>query len=312
MEVVVSCCTGLLAALCVAGILRALDESAARGRASRAAGVRGLAERVGAALGGCGLVASGGLGEAVLEVGRLRVRGREPFSGIDAQGALGATALMGACSAVAACAVSGSVAAAPIGFALPAAGAAAAGAARRRRERARLEEAMPEAFGALAVSLGSGYSLPQAMRYVGSHAEEPVRTEFMRVSFAVDCGVPAVEALDAMLGRLRAPGLDLVVLALKVSQRTGAPLGELLAEASRSVGERIELRRRLDVKTSQARMSARMVACMPMAMTALLSLLSPDFRSGLATPAGAGSVAVALALNAVAWGSIRKIMDVEL
>lgn len=285
MEVVVSCCTGLLAALCVAGILRALDESAARPRAPRAAGVRGLAERVGAALGGCGLVASGGLGEAVLEVGRLRVCGREPFSGIDAQGALGATALMGACSAAA---------------------------ARRRRERARLEEAMPEAFGALAVSLGSGYSLPQAMRYVGSHAEEPVRTEFMRVSFAVDCGVPAVEALDAMLGRLRAPGLDLVVLALKVSQRTGAPLGELLAEASRSVGERIELRRRLDVKTSQARMSARMVACMPMAMTALLSLLSPDFRSGLATPAGAGSVAVALALNAVAWGSIRKIMDVEL
>lgn len=50
------------------------------------------------------------------------------------------------------------------------------------------------------------------------------------------------------------------------------------------VGERIELKRRLDVKTSQARMSAHMVAAMPTGMCAVLALLSADFRRGLATP----------------------------
>ena len=170
---------------------------------------------------------------------------------------------------------------------------------------------MPEAFGSLAISLGSGYSLAQAMRFVGARSAEPIRTEFMRVSFAVDCGLSAPEALDAMLERLRAPGLELVVLALKVSKRTGAPLGELLAEAAELCRERLELKRMLDVKTSQARMSARLVAGMPVAMIGLLTLLSSDFRKGLGTTVGALSIVLALVLNAVAWTIIRKIMDVE-
>ena len=183
---------------------------------------------------------------------------------------------------------------------------------RRLRERARkLEVAMPEAFGSLAISLASGYSLPQAMRFVGARSAESIRTEFMRVSFAVDCGVPATEALDAMLERLNAPGLELVVLALKVSKRTGAPLGELLREAAQLCHERLELKRMLDVKTSQARMSARLVAGMPAAMIVFLTLLSTDFRAGLATTVGALSIVVALALNVGAWMVIRKIMRVE-
>lgn len=185
-------------------------------------------------------------------------------------------------------------------------------AGRIKSDAKRVEEAMPEAFGALAMSLGSGHSLAQGMRFVGSHAEEPVKTEFMNVSYSVDCGISAADALDEMLERIKAPGLDLVTLALKVSQRTGAPLKDLLAEASSMVGDRIELRRRLDVKTSQARMSAHMVALMPVAMIGILMLLSPDFRHGLATAAGAVSIAIALVLNAVAWTVIKNIMEVEL
>ena len=148
--------------------------------------------------------------------------------------------------------------------------------------------------------------------FVGAHAQEPVHTEFLRVAAAIDCGISATDALDDLLVRIDAPGLSLVTLALKVSQRTGAPLADLLSEASSMVGERIELKRRLDVKTSQARMSAHMVAAMPAGMCAVLALLSADFRRGLATPAGVGAVVLGLALNAVALVVIRRIMRVEL
>ena len=181
-----------------------------------------------------------------------------------------------------------------------------------RREQRDVEEAMPEAFTALSMSLASGHSLAQGMRFVGAHAQEPVHTEFLRVAAAIDCGISATDALDDLLVRIDAPGLSLVTLALKVSQRTGAPLADLLSEASSMVGERIELKRRLDVKTSQARMSAHMVAAMPAGMCAVLALLSADFRRGLATPAGVGAVVLGLALNAVALVVIRRIMRVEL
>ena len=199
----------------------------------------------------------------------------------------------------------------PLGFALGLVAPFAVGAARdgfeSRREQHDAEEAMPEAFTALSMSLASGHSLAQGMRFVGAHAQEPVHTEA-----AIDCGISATDALDDLLVRIDAPGLSLVTLALKVSQRTGAPLADLLSEASSMVGERIELKRRLDVKTSQARMSAHMVAAMPAGMCAVLALLSADFRRGLATPAGAGAVVLGLALNAVALVVIRRIMRVEL
>ena len=199
----------------------------------------------------------------------------------------------------------------PLGFALGLVAPFAVGAARdgfeSRREQHDAEEAMPEAFTALSMSLASGHSLAQ-----GAHAQEPVHTEFLRVAAAIDCGISATDALDDLLVRIDAPGLSLVTLALKVSQRTGAPLADLLSEASSMVGERIELKRRLDVKTSQARMSAHMVAAMPTGMCAVLALLSADFRRGLATPAGAGTVVLGLALNAVALVVIRRIMRVKL
>lgn len=183
---------------------------------------------------------------------------------------------------------------------------------RLRAQRAQVEAEMPEAFGSLAVSLASGFSLPQAMRYVGGHAPEPVQGEFLRASALMSCGVSAQEALDELTARLHAPGLGLVTLALKVSQRTGAPLAGLLSEAAGLVGDRIELARRLDVKTAQVRMSARLVAGMPVIMVVFLALCSEDFRAGVATAPGLLSVLCALLLNAVAWAIIRSIMKVGL
>ena len=204
----------------------------------------------------------------------------------------------------------------PIGFFLGLAAPFVAAAVRdtfdRRRGQHNAEEAMPEAFTALSMSLASGHSLAQGMRFVGAHAQEPVHTEFLRVAAAIECGISATDALDDLLARVDAPGLSLVTLALKVSQRTGAPLAGLLSEAAGMVGERIELKRRLDVKTSQARMSAHMVAAMPAGMCAVLALLSADFRRGLATSAGAGAVVLGLALNAIALVVIRRIMRMEL
>lgn len=224
---------------------------------------------------------------------------------------LGALALAAGACGVAAGILAWSVLAVVPGAVIPVGCCALSARRRERAERRWIDEEMPEAFSALSIALGSGHTLAQGMRFVGSHAQEPIKGEFTRVAFAIECGVPAPAALDDLLERLPASGLGLVSLALKVSQRTGAPLRGLLAEAADMVGDKIELLRRLDVKTSQARMSARLVACMPVAMVALLALLSSDFRDGLATSVGMGSVIVALMLNLAAWGIIRRIMEVD-
>lgn len=221
------------------------------------------------------------------------------------------------------CLAAAALAAAVAGLALtgsPAGGAGAAGLmavglaqrARkaRRAERAALDAQMPEVFQTLAVALGSGRSVAQALRYVGEASGEPVAGAFSRAAFSLDCGVPLRRVLGELERSLRAPGLDLVIPALGVSQRTGAPLKELLEEASAIVAERLDLERKLEVKTSQARMSAQVVAAMPLVMIAFLGCFSADFRAGAATPVGVGAIAAALALDALAWWIIRRIMAV--
>lgn len=316
MEIAVSCGIGGAVAVCIAcaipdcGSGDATDDSASHRRPDEV--VWAGMQTIGAWLEAAGIVRADAARALEREMRLLDTEGRWCGAAFDRHMAVGSTVAACVLASVVSGMLSGSIVGVAIGAVAPAASLAVLHMRRKVGEERRLEEIMPEAFGALSISLGSGYSLAQAMRYVSGHVAEPLRSEFMRVSFAVDCGVPMVEALDGMLGRLRAPGLELVVLALKVSQRTGAPLKELFAQATQLVSDRIELRRRLDVKTSQARMSARMVACMPMAMVLLLSLLSSDFRTGVTRPAGAAAVVVALVLNVIAWSVIRKIMDVEL
>ena len=315
MEIAVPAAAGCVGVLVAVGAFVALGSGRPFGGGARDTGpgpkgrLLAMASRMGAPLLASGIVSAGAMGMLAREVRGLSVRGGEPFSSLDDAEALGALMAVGVGCAAVATALSPSPIAALAGSAAPFLLMAGKDRVRKGMERKRAQEAMPEAFGALAISLASGLSLPQAMRYVGSHA---VRSEFMRTSFSIGCGVPAPEALDSMLERLSVPGLELVALSLKVSQRTGAPLKGLLAEATRLVESRMELERLLDVKTAQARMSARLVALMPVGMTAALSLISDDFRRGLATGAGMACVSVAMTLNLIAWSIIRKIMEVRL
>lgn len=318
MEAVVFCGIAGLVAFCVAGLLPS-DAVASRPCGFAAGGVDRILLLTGRifdrAPGAVDVFAS--LAEPFRDMGaaKRQLFGSSGESGgavLDKRRAAAMVVLLMGVGSVVGGVASLSVPGALIGAGAPVIALAVAGGRAKKVTARDVERAMPEAFGALSIALGSGHSLAQAMRYVGVHSREPVRSEFMRVGFAIDCGFSATEALDGLITRLRAPGLDMVALALKVSQRTGAPLKDLLEEAARLVGDRIELQRTLDVKTSQARMSARLVAGMPVAMIVFLTLLSSDFRKGVATVSGAFCVLVALGLNAVAWLVIRKIMKVEL
>ena len=233
-----------------------------------------------------------------------------PLAGAGDEEALACLGIAGVLAAAAGWLLTGS----PLGaLGFPAAAAALLAQRARKAVRARrsaLEAAMPEAFQSLAVALGSGRSLAQALRYVGESLAEPVAGAFSRAAFSLECGTPLGTVLGDLERALDAPGLDLVVPALEVSQRTGAPLRDLLEEAAGIVAGRIDLERKLEVKTSQARMSAQVVAAMPLVMVAFLGLFSADFRAGAATAAGVGSIAAALALDALAWRIIRRIMAV--
>lgn len=181
-------------------------------------------------------------------------------------------------------------------------------AALRRRRSLQLAKEMPDALRALALALSSGETLAQAIDYVGSHGKGPTTLAFSRVAMRLRCGDSVQEALVFLEDELNVPRMGLVITALMVSQRTGSPLRSLLQTSAELAEKQGDLERLLAVKTAQVRLSVRIVCLLPLVMVALLSLLSPDFKEGLRTAAGAGSVAVALMMDGLALVIVRRLM----
>ncbi|MBR1830668.1 MAG: type II secretion system F family protein [Atopobiaceae bacterium] len=171
-----------------------------------------------------------------------------------------------------------------------------------------LSAEMPDVFRTLAMALGAGETLAQAITYVGENQGGIAGTAFMNASMRLRCGMTVQEALRELVGELDAPGVELLATALSISQRTGSPLRSLFQQSALLVERQGDFERLLSVKTAQVRLSARVVSVLPVVMVATLSLISPDFQRGIMTAPGMVSLTLAAVMDAVALLIIRKLM----
>ncbi len=177
----------------------------------------------------------------------------------------------------------------------------------RARERALIDE-MPQVFRTLAMALGSGETLTQAIEYVGVHERGYAGEAFVHVALRLRCGASTEDAMAQLSRELDAPGVGLLVTALAIAQRTGSPLRSLFQSSARLVERQGEYERLLAVKTAQVRLSVRIVCLLPLVLVCLLSLISVDYQNGLSTPAGVMSLLVAAGMDGCALIVIRRLM----
>lgn len=177
-----------------------------------------------------------------------------------------------------------------------------------RARTKKVAEEMPGVLRTMATAMESGNTLVQAVEYVGLHEHGPAAESFARASLRLRCGVSVEGALSELAHELDAPGVDLMATALVISQRTGSPLRDLLRRSATLVEQHGEFERLLAVRTAQVRLSVRIVCSLPIVMVCLLTLISPDFRQGLATVSGMTCLALAFVMDGLALVLIRRIM----
>ena len=295
-----------LAALLASGALRLTATRSSEASQKPRERLEVLCELVGHA---APLLRVGAIGPVARAGEELRLALAAHGASLSAQGCLAAALMGGACSgalgAAAACGAAGAI----VGVVAWAAACVAFAGKRRRERDLACAAQMPEVLRTLSGCLAAGQSLAQALVYLGANVSEPLGPEFARASFQVASGMPVEDAVDGLCRRVDAPGMALLGTALCISQRTGSPLGDLLHRCARMVSSAAALRRDLMVKTSQGRLSARIVACVPLLVVGVLVLISPDYRSGLATPLGRGALAVSALLDITALWLVRRVMS---
>lgn len=181
-----------------------------------------------------------------------------------------------------------------------------------RRHLARVEEQLPGIAQQIAAALAAGLSLRQALTRAARDAPEPARAEFVQAVAELELGTRLEAALEGLAERVPAHDLRIMVTAILVQRRTGGNLARALGALSDRLEERARLARELRGATAQARMTAWLVAALPLAGAVMTEIAAPGT---LARTLGQGVGPLLLGASAGLYGlgvlGIRRIGRVE-
>jgi tight adherence protein B len=183
--------------------------------------------------------------------------------------------------------------------------------AARRRTKA-FDRQLPDVLATVASTLRAGHGLRTALRAVADDGASPSSDEFAQVLGEERLGRPLEEAIAAMCERIGSPDLEYVATAVKVQSQTGGSLAGLFDTLSETVRERQRHARKVKALTSLGRMSAIVLVSMPVALGALMTLMSPSYMAPLYSTSDGHTLIVACVVS-MAIGSLllKRIVSVR-
>jgi tight adherence protein B len=148
---------------------------------------------------------------------------------------------------------------------------------RVNKRRRKFEEQFPDALTLIASSLSAGHTFLRAIQLMCEEAPAPLSEEFARVVHETQLGAPLVDALDGMASRIQIRDVDWVVQAIRIQQTVGGRLADLLHTLADFIRAREEIRREIMVLTAEGRISAYVLAALPVFLILAIQALNPGY-----------------------------------
>ena len=146
-----------------------------------------------------------------------------------------------------------------------------------KRRRKKLGAQLPEALDVIIRSLSAGHPVSVAMGMVNSEMAEPIRSEFQTTSDEVTFGTSLGTGVQRMAERTGHPDFELFAATVRLQERTGGNLAELLRSNAHTVRARQRMRLKVRAATAEGRMSAMILNVAPILLYLAVRILSPDF-----------------------------------
>ncbi|OYP32321.1 type II secretion system F family protein [Rhodopirellula sp. MGV] len=175
-----------------------------------------------------------------------------------------------------------------------------------------LQQQLADTIDMMVAGVKSGSSLQAALESAVADAAKPWRVEAEQLVSAIRYGQDPVEAVMDLSDRLPLESLTLFCQTLAVNWRVGGKLSITLANVGRTIRDRIELSRRMNAMTTQARMSVVSVIVVTYFIGALIWRNDPERMSGFLTSligqimVSVGMVMQAVGMMWISWMSKPK------
>jgi tight adherence protein B len=176
----------------------------------------------------------------------------------------------------------------------------------------KFEEQFPDCLEFISRSMRAGHAFSVSLEMVYREFSDPLAGEFRRTFEEQNLGQPLEIVLKKLSDRIPSMDVQFFVSAVLLQKRTGGNLAELLDKLAHIIRERFKLRGRIRAISAQGLMSGRILACIPLAVAALMFVVNPQYaRFFVDDPIGHMMVAGSLTLLGIGYMIIRKIVTIE-
>ncbi|MCH9027770.1 MAG: type II secretion system F family protein, partial [Proteobacteria bacterium] len=141
----------------------------------------------------------------------------------------------------------------------------------------KFEEQLPDAIDTIKRALKAGHPLSASLKFVADELDNPVAEEFELVFGDINYGNDVRRAMLGLLSRVPSVTVMALVTAILVQKETGGNLAEILEKISTVIRGRFKLQRKVQSYTAEGRMSAWVLAMVPLVLFIALWVTTPDY-----------------------------------
>ncbi|MGH7336674.1 MAG: type II secretion system F family protein, partial [Myxococcota bacterium] len=162
---------------------------------------------------------------------------------------------------------------------------------RKRKQSERILEQLPSLLDHVMRAVQTGSSLPNALFTATEEIPEPIQSVFARVVRQTRLGVTLEEALDQGASLYSVRELQILALTVRVSQRYGGSVRDMLGSIVTMIRQRERARREFRAMTGETRLSALILGALPASIAVYVMIVNPEYL-GRMTADSAGRVAL--------------------
>ncbi len=138
-------------------------------------------------------------------------------------------------------------------------------------------EEFPNAIDIVTRGVKTGLPLGDCLNAIASEGQEPVKTEFQRIVEDLSVGIPLPQALLRFTHRVPIMEANFFAVVITIQSQLGGNLSEALGNLSRVLRERKMMKEKIKAFSSEATASGAIIASMPVVVSGILMMTSPDY-----------------------------------
>ncbi|PSW07396.1 type II secretion system protein F [Photobacterium lipolyticum] len=144
------------------------------------------------------------------------------------------------------------------------------------KRRQEFEHTFPDALNIMMSAVTAGESITQSISYVGKTMDNNIGQEFHRMGEHLKLGEPPEQVFKRACKNVPYPAFLFFIVTIRANMARGGQLKNVMARLIRVLVDARTLEKKKMAMTSEARLSAKIVAIIPLAFMVLLNYINPD------------------------------------